>query len=95
MECDAEGRVRGEGVLRGELKNKMAALESFLCKYHVPKERSASIGDSFIDVPMFEASGMSIAFNPSDDEVVRRATYVVRGNNLTRILPLVLDGMQD
>jgi phosphoserine phosphatase len=91
VECDEQGRVTGEGVLRVELKNKRAALESFLAKYSVTKERAASIGDSFIDIPMFEASGMSIAYNPSDEMVVRKATHVVRSQNLTAVLPYILD----
>lgn len=92
VECDAEGRVTGEGVLRVELKNKKAALESLLSKHGIERERAASIGDSLIDIPMFEASGMSIAYNPSDEVVVRKATHVVRGTNLTAVLPYILDG---
>jgi phosphoserine phosphatase len=90
VECDREGLVTGEGVLRVELKNKRAAMEALLRKYEVPRERAASVGDSFIDISMFEASGMSIAYNPSDDMVRRHATHVVEGQELTAILPLVL-----
>ena len=92
VECDPEGRVTGEGVLRVELMNKKAALESLLDKYMVDKERAASVGDSMIDIPMFEASGMSIAFNPCDEVVARRATHVVRGSSLRAVLPYLLDG---
>jgi phosphoserine phosphatase len=92
VECDGQGRVTGEGILRVELKNKRTALESFLTKYSVRKDRAASIGDSFIDIPMFEASGMSIAYNPSDEMAARRATFVVRSKNLTAILPYILEG---
>lgn len=92
VECDSQGAVTGEGILRVELKNKRAALESFLAKYSVSKERAASIGDSFIDIPMFEASGMSIAYNPSDDLAARKATHVVRSQDLRAILPYILMG---
>jgi phosphoserine phosphatase len=67
-------------------------LESFLGKYGVPRERAVSIGDSFIDVSMFEASGMSIAYNPSDEVARERATHVVESSSLTAILPLLIDG---
>jgi phosphoserine phosphatase len=90
VECDEEGKVTGEGVLRVELKNKRAALESLLSKYSVVRARAASIGDSFIDIPMFEASGMSIAYNPSDDLAARKATHVVRSQDLTAVLPYLL-----
>jgi len=91
VECDERGMVTGEGVLRVELKNKRAALEFFLAKYSVPRSRAASIGDSFIDIPMFEASGMSIAYNPSDEVVAGKATHVVRSRSLTSVLPYILD----
>lgn len=91
VECDERGRVTGEGILRVKLKNKKAALEYFLAKYSVSKDRAASIGDSFIDIPMFEASGMSIAYNPSDDAVADKATFVVRSQRLTSVLPYILD----
>jgi len=91
VECGPDGKVTGEGVLRVELKNKKAALEFLLRKHGVSKERTASIGDSFIDIPMFEASGMSIAYNPSDDVVRKKATYVVESTDLTAVLPYILD----
>ncbi|MEM0449036.1 MAG: HAD family phosphatase [Methanomassiliicoccales archaeon] len=92
VECDEKGLLTGEGILRVQLKNKRAALESCMAKFNVPRERTAAIGDSFIDVSMFEAAGMSIAYNPSDEVVRRSATYVVEGGSLTAILPYILDG---
>jgi phosphoserine phosphatase len=90
VECDERGLVTGEGVLRVELKNKRAALDYFMAKYSVSRERVASIGDSFIDIPMFQASGMSIAYNPLDEVVARSATHIVRSQNLMAVLPYLL-----
>lgn len=92
VETDVNGKLTGEGVLRVELRNKAYALGSILHRYSVPKERAACVGDSFIDIPMFEACGMSIAYNPTDDTVGKRATYVVVSKNLQAILPLILEG---
>jgi phosphoserine phosphatase len=61
-----------------------------MAKYSVSRERVASIGDSFIDIPMFQASGMSIAYNPLDEVVARSATHVVRSQNLMAVLPYLL-----
>lgn len=91
VEVDEQGRLTGEGVLRVELMNKKMAMTSFLDKYQVARKRAACIGDSLIDIPMFEACGVSIAFNPIDDVVVKKATYIVKDKNLTAILPILLD----
>jgi len=56
----------------------------------VSEERTVAIGNSFVDVSMFGASGLSIAFNPIDDEVQRNADVVLRSRNLTDVLPLIL-----
>lgn len=90
VETDENGRLTGEGVLRVELRNKATALRSIMARHHVPKERTACVGDSFIDIPMFEACGMSIAFNPTDEKVGERATHVVVSRNLQSILPFIL-----
>jgi len=92
VESDRFGRLTGEGILRVELLNKKLALEAFLAKYSVIKERAACVGDSFIDIPMFKACGMSIAFNPLDDRVSDSATYVVRDQSLRAVLPFILNG---
>jgi phosphoserine phosphatase len=95
VETDLSGRLTGEGVLRVELLNKKLALDAFLAKYSVSKERAACVGDSIIDIPMFKACGMSIAFNPMDERVSGSATYVVRDRNLRAVLPFILNGADD
>jgi phosphoserine phosphatase len=88
--CDAAGRLTGEGVLRVELSNKRQAVERFASLYGVDREHVCSVGNSFIDVSMFEASKLKIAFNPIDDYVAHQANVVVRSNDLSDILPHIL-----
>jgi len=90
LACDDRGRLTGEGVLRVELTNKRRALQRFQESFGVSEERTVAIGNSFVDVSMFGASGLSIAFNPIDDEVQRNADVVLRSRNLTDVLPLIL-----
>jgi len=40
---------------------------------------------------MFEVSGMGIAFNPCDDEVVANADVVIKEKDLSLILPYILE----
>jgi phosphoserine phosphatase len=90
VECDHTGRLTGEGVLRVELTNKKKALQKFQEMYGVPPERTVAIGNSFVDVSMFAASELSIAFNPIDDFVEKNADAVVRSRDLRDVLPPIL-----
>jgi phosphoserine phosphatase len=92
VECDASGRLTGEGVLRVELTNKKKALQKFQERYQASPERTVAIGNSFVDVSMFSASELSIAFNPIDDFVEKNADVIVRSKDLRDVLPPILDG---
>ncbi|HSV41800.1 MAG TPA: HAD family phosphatase, partial [Methanomassiliicoccales archaeon] len=90
-ECGPDGSLTGNGVLNVWLKSKRDALSRFQRKYGVEKDRTASIGDSFIDISMFDLSGLGIAFNPIDDYVTERADHVIRERDLRMVLPLLLE----
>ncbi len=91
LECDAAGKLTGEGVLRVELVNKRRALDAFLQKYQVKAERAVAIGNSFVDASMFEGCGLSIAFNPIDSFVKEQADHVINSKDLRTILHFILD----
>ncbi|QLH74793.1 MAG: HAD-IB family phosphatase [Methanomassiliicoccales archaeon] len=90
FECSEDGRLTGQGVLRVMLKSKMSSLMEFQRRFGIRPERTASIGDSFIDVSMFELSALKIAFNPIDELVVGRADHVIREKDLRLVLPYIL-----
>jgi phosphoserine phosphatase len=90
VECDDEGKLTGEGLLRVELRNKRAALDRMLDKHGVDRSRTACVGDSFVDIPMFEGCALSIAFNPIDEMAAKSAMRVVRAESLEAILPCLL-----
>ena len=90
VECDPQGSLTGEGVLRVDLTNKGAALRRFQQQYGVDDARTVSIGNSFVDVSMFALSGLSIAFNPIDEHVKKNADVVVNARDLRDVLPHIL-----
>jgi phosphoserine phosphatase len=93
LACDDDGRLTGEGLLNVQIENKRAALERFMHDFRVGRQEVASIGDSFIDLAMFQVSRIGIAFNPIDDDVVKGAHFVIRSNDLTSVLDaLIGDG---
>jgi phosphoserine phosphatase len=90
LAADAHGRLTGEGVLRVELCNKSKALREAQELFGITSERTAAIGNSSIDVSMFQVSSLGIAFNPIDEEVVRGAHHVIRDASLSAVLPFLL-----
>lgn len=87
---DQEGKLTGEGHLNVDLSDKGLKLLDFMKKYGVEKERVASIGNSFVDVKMFQHSQLSIAFNPIDEEVTAAADTVVKSRNISAVLEYLL-----
>jgi phosphoserine phosphatase len=90
LELDDHGQLTGNGVLRVELVNKRRSLERFLERWSIPNERAAAVGNSFVDVSMFEGCGFSIAFNPIDSWVVENASTVINSDDLGDIIPFLL-----
>jgi phosphoserine phosphatase len=91
LECDPAGRLTGEGILRVELTNKRIALDSFLRRWDIARDRTVCVGNSFVDVSMLEGCGLKIAFNPIDDVVTTAADVVLNDSDLRYILPFILD----
>jgi phosphoserine phosphatase len=85
-----DGTLTGEGSMNVDLRDKGVNVRHFAGKYGTVKERIVSIGNSFTDIPMFKNSGMSIAFNPTDEFTSEAATHTVRSDNIADILDHIL-----
>jgi len=79
---DDEGRVKGEVIVRVSADNKGLVLKNIRAKYGVRKDACIAVGDSEVDIPMFEEAGLSVAFSPKTEEVARRADVVIYGDLL-------------
>jgi phosphoserine phosphatase len=87
VKTDANGRLTGEGILRVELTHKDKNVEQLRRKLVLPVDACAAVGNSCFDIPMFEACGLGIAFNPEDDCVRASADVIVEGKDLSRLIP--------
>ena len=87
---NGDGTLAGEGILNVDLSDKGIRMREFMAHYGVPKEETVAIGNSFVDVKMFENAGFSIAFNPIDDEVIRGADVTVESRNIADILDHIM-----
>ncbi len=88
--CEA-GKLTGEGIMNVDLRDKGVSVREFQKKYKTDKEHTVSVGNSFTDIPMFDNSALSIAFNPIDDDVVEAADAVIRSDNIADILDLIFE----
>lgn len=90
VETDADGRLTGEGVKRLDLRDKGIEVRRIIGEYYTTRERTVSIGNSFTDIPMFENSGLSIAFNPVDEYTAEAADHVVESPNIADVLDFII-----
>ena len=89
VKADDNGFLTGEGILQVELMYKDKKIIELSKKLSIPLEKIAAVGNSCFDIPMFEVSGIGIAFNPDDDCVREAADYIVEEKDLTKILPIL------
>ncbi|KYK20142.1 hypothetical protein AYK21_01605 [Thermoplasmatales archaeon SG8-52-2] len=89
IKTDKNGRLTGEGILNVRLMYKDLAVKSFLKELKIPLNRVASVGNSCFDIPMLEITGLSIAFNPTDDCTIKAADFFFKEKDLSKILPVL------
>jgi len=80
------GQLTGEGILNVRLMDKGEAVVKAAHSLGIRLEDTASVGNSRYDVTMFERTGTSIAFHPSDDYARSHAKFVVEEGDLTMLL---------
>jgi len=86
-----------DGFLTGNVKvnvsfyNKDEVLSRVLLNWNLKMEDCISVGDDPTLIPLFEKVGLSIAFNPIDENIERNADVVVKSKDLRHILPYILD----
>jgi phosphoserine phosphatase len=90
IKTDQNGYLVEEGVVRVKLMHKEEAVLNIAKKLKIPLKRIATVGNSCFDIPMFEITGLSIAFNPEDDCVKKAANFIVEDKDLTKILPFLV-----
>jgi len=77
---------------RVDFKGKGRILERIIKENRIERDETVAVGDYINDIPLFEAAGYSIAFNPKDDRLLAYADEVIMEKDLTMILPLLKDG---
>ena len=97
MECEIANRiVDGEdGNLKAIIESsghaKGPIMNQLLEKMGFTKEEVASVGDTTVDIPLFQRSGLGIAVNTDDERVISEADYHLKENNLRKLIPVIIN----
>jgi HAD superfamily PSPase-like hydrolase len=86
LAADKDGRLLGDGILRVELRDKASALSAILKEFEIEPEKCVAIGNSWVDISMFNVAGYGIGFNPVDAQTITAADVVVESDDLRDIL---------
>jgi len=87
VKTDKKGYLTGMGILKVRLMYKDEVVIKLSNELNIPLHRIATVGNSCFDIPMFDLSGLTIAFNPEDDCTKESADIIVKGKDLIKILP--------
>ncbi|MGA1793175.1 MAG: HAD-IB family phosphatase [Thermoplasmatota archaeon] len=93
LATDADGNLTGEGILRVPLMDKGSVLRSLISDDD-GLGPAIVVGDSVVDISMFEVSDLSIAFRPEVDEVSGAADKIISRPDL-RLVPRVVSEFLD
>ena len=88
---DGHGRLTDQGIVRVPIKRKGEVVAALQREFGLSREECAAVGNSEIDVAMFERSRIGVAFLPEDEHVRRRATHVVTEKDLRRVIGPLTD----
>jgi phosphoserine phosphatase len=82
-----DGVLTGEVEIRVHYDRKAEWVRNIMDIFRVRSDEIIAIGDSVGDTEMFEMAGFSVSFNSSSNELDQIADVVIRGNDLSHIIP--------
>mgnify|MGYP001981625410 FL=1 len=97
MECAIANRIVDDedGNLKAIIESsghaKGPIMDQLLEKMGFTKEEVASVGDTTVDIPLFQRSGLGIAVNTDDERVINEADYHLKENNLRKLIPVIIN----
>ncbi|MFW9912840.1 MAG: HAD-IB family phosphatase [Candidatus Thorarchaeota archaeon] len=84
---EKNGNHDGEVHYIMEGPQKAERISEYLEENGFTSKNLASVGDGENDIPLFQISSLSIAFNPMTENVTRAASLTIRSKDLRSILP--------
>ena len=75
---DDEGNLTA--IINSSGHNKGPMMDKIIKKYNYKKNQVAAVGDTIVDIPMFDRAGLAIAVNTDDKKVIEKADYHLKGD---------------
>ncbi len=91
LETNENGFLTGEGILRVQLRAKGEPVKQLEKTLGFNGLTTAAVGNGETDIPMFNASGLGIAFDPINEMPIQNADVVIYKKNLTEIIRYICD----
>ena len=97
MECAIANRIVDDEdenlkvIIESSGHAKGPIMDQLLEKMGFTKEEVAAVGDTTVDIPLFQRSGLGIAVNTDDERVISEADYHLKENNLRKLIPVIID----
>lgn len=85
------GFLTGKVEVNVSFYDKDKHLPHILRKFGVTRNECAAVGDDPTLMPLFKNVALSIAFNPADKKIEKSADVTIKGKDLRKILPYILD----
>jgi len=82
-----DGILTGKVEIKVHYDRKAEWVRNIMDMFRVRSDEILAIGDSVGDREMFEMAGFSISFNSSSSELDQMADVVIKGNDLSHIIP--------
>ena len=90
LERRKDGTLTGEGISIVPLRRKDIILAKLQRELNIKKEETVAVGDSLIDIPLFQQAGLAIAFNHKTEELRDYVDVVIDNGDLRKILNYIL-----
>ena len=85
---DADGNLTANINASGH--NKGPLMEKIIKDFGLASSEVAAVGDTMVDLPMFEIAGLSIAVNTDDERVISKSKYYLKEGSMKQLSDVII-----
>ena len=85
---DADGNLTANINASGH--NKGPLMEKIIKDFDLTGNEVAAVGDTMVDLPMFEIAGLSIAVNTDDERVISKSKYHLKEGSMKQLSDVII-----
>ena len=65
-------------------------MEKIVKDFGLTNSEVAAVGDTMVDLPMFEIAGLSIAVNTNDERVISKSKYHLKEGSMKQLTDVII-----